>query len=322
MTTAFEHPVTLTILIGALALLLFGTAFTLILGITGRGTPALRQELRHRIASWFVLLPLMFAPVLAGRLWTIAAVTALSFACLREFDRATGLFREHAIVAIVAVGVLLVNFAAVDHWYGLFVALWPLTVGLIAIASIPLDRPDGYIQRSALGILAYMLFGVGLAHLGYIANDPGYRPVVLLLLAAPALSDVVAFTAGRFLGGRRLLPNTSPNKTVAGAVVALLVTATMVTLAAGQIWADTSMDHPLLLIGLGLVIGFAAQCGDLMLSSIKRDLGIKDMGVTLPGHGGVLDRFNSSLLVAPAAFHYIGYFVGFGLQSPTRLITG
>ncbi len=83
----------------------------------------------------------------------------------------------------------------------------------------------------------------------------------------------------------------------------------------------TALDSPVLLVGLGVIVSVAGQAGDLMLSSIKRDLGIKDMGTVIPGHGGLLDRFNSLLLVAPAVFHYVNYYVGFGLDQPTRLIT-
>jgi phosphatidate cytidylyltransferase len=71
-----------------------------------------------------------------------------------------------------------------------------------------------------------------------------------------------------------------------------------------------------------LIVSVAGQFGDLMVSSIKRDLGIKDMAATIPGHGGFLDRFDSLILVAPAVFHYVGYFRGFGLDQPTRIITG
>jgi len=76
------------------------------------------------------------------------------------------------------------------------------------------------------------------------------------------------------------------------------------------------------LIGLGLIVSVAGQFGDLMVSSIKRDIGIKDMGASIPGHGGLLDRFDSMLLVAPAVFHYIAFFRGFGLDQPTRIFTG
>lgn len=322
MSTAFAHPVTVWIVGATLGLLLLAAAVIGLLSVTGRASPALRRELWLRLGSWCILLPLMLGPVLLGRVWTIGAVTLLGLACLREYDRATGLFREYLIVGVVVLGILLVNFAALDHWYGFFTALWPLTVGVIAIASLPLDRPAGYVQRTALGIFAFMLFGAGLAHLGYMANDPGYRPIVLLLLTAVALNDVAAFTFGKLIGGRKLLPATSPNKTLSGALGALVTTSVVVALLAGAIFAGTPMGHPALLLLFGAIVSIAGQCGDLMLSSIKRDLGIKDMGVLLPGHGGVLDRFNSLLLVAPAAFHFIGYYVGFGLDQPTRLITG
>jgi phosphatidate cytidylyltransferase len=319
---AFGHPVTQGLVAATIGILLLAAAVIGALTVTGRASPALRRELWLRLASWAVLLPLIMAPILLGREWVIAAVTLLGLACLREYDRATGLFREHWLVAVVVAGILAVNFAALDHWYGFFVALWPLTVTVIAVASIPLDRPSGYIQRTALAIFAYMLFGAGLAHLGYMANDPNYRPLLLLLVLAVGLNDVAAFTSGKLIGGRKLLPATSPNKTLSGALGALVCTTLLVAYVAGLIFEGTPMDSTWKLLALGALVSIGGQAGDLMLSSIKRDIGIKDMGVLLPGHGGILDRFNSLLLVAPATFHLIQFYIGWGLDAPTRILTG
>ena len=322
MLDAFANPATVWITAAAASVLLLATVIIGAMSALRLGPPALRRELWLRTGSWGFLLPLMFGPVLAGRAWTIGAVTLLGLVCLREFGRATGLFRQSVVTAVVAVGIFCANFAALDHWYGFYVALWPLTVAVLAAATIPQDQPAGYIQRTALGIFAYMLFGAGLSHLSYMANDADYRPFVLMLLAATALNDVAAFTCGKLLGGPKLLPGTSPNKTVSGALGALAVTTALVAFVAGRLFAGTPMDSLPLLLLFGAIISVAGQGGDLVLSSIKRDLGIKDMGALLPGHGGVLDRFNSLLLVAPAAFHYVGYFIGFGLDQPTRLFTG
>ena len=322
MGQAYGNAVTLGIVIAAGAVLLLAAGVIGLLSATRRGSPALRRELWLRLGSWAVLLPLMLGPVLLGRPWVIGAVTLLGLLCLREYDRATGLFREPVMAGAVAIGILFVNFAALDHWYNFFMALFPLTVAVLAVVSLPLDRPSGYIQRTGLAVFAFILFGAGLAHLGYMANDRYYRPLVLLLLTAVAINDVFAFTAGKLLGGPKLLPATSPNKTISGALGALCGTTLLVAGVGWFIFRGTALDSPLLLVGLGMIVSVAGQAGDLMLSSIKRDLGIKDMGTVIPGHGGLLDRFNSVLLVAPAVFHYVGYYVGFGLDQPTRLITG
>ncbi|NKE46987.1 phosphatidate cytidylyltransferase [Roseomonas frigidaquae] len=322
MSTAFAHPVTVWIVSATVAVVAAAALAIGLLSVSGRVQPALRKELWLRLGSWCVLLPLMIGPVLAGREWTIGAVTLLGLLCYREYARATGLFRERLLSAVVVLGILAVNFAALDHWYGFFVALWPLTTCVLAVASIPLDRPAGYVQRVGLAVLGYMLFGAGLAHLGYMANDANYRPLVLLLLTAVALNDVAAFTCGKLIGGPKLLPATSPNKTISGALGAVVVTASVVALIGSALFGGTGMQAWHWLALFGVLVSVAGQSGDLMLSSIKRDIGIKDMGVVLPGHGGILDRFNSLLLVAPAVFHLIQYFIGFGLDQPVRLFTG
>jgi len=319
---AFASPVTVALVSAVAIVVLLGTLAIAAVSLTGRAGPEMRRELWLRLGSWLLLLPLMIVPVLAGRAWTILAVTVLGILCLREFSRAIGLFRQPVVVAMVVAGLLAVNFAALDHWYGLFVALPSLTICLIAVASIPQDHPDSYIERTGLGVFAFMLFGSGLAHLGYMANDANYRPLVLMLLLCVALNDVLAFTCGKLMGGRKLLPVTSPGKTVSGAVGALVLNTPIIAIIAHFIFAGTKMDSWPVLVFLGALVSAAAQAGDLMLSSIKRDLGIKDMGTAIPGHGGILDRYNSLLIVAPAVFHLLAYVNGVGLDQPTRLMTG
>lgn len=319
---AFAHPVTVTLAV-AVAILVIATPIVIvILARAGRVGEAQREELFKRYYSWLVLIPAMTVPVLLGAAWTIGAVAVLSLMCYREFARATGLFRAKLVSLTVTLGILAVSFATADHWYSFFMALFPLSVAAISAVAILSDQPEGYIQRVGLGVLAFSLFGSAMGHLGYFANDAGFRPMLLMLLVCVELNDVFAYCVGKPLGKRKLAPNTSPNKTIAGAVGALVLTTLLVVTLGSSVFRGTVLSRPGLLVGLGLIISIAGQLGDLMLSSIKRDLGIKDMGVTLPGHGGLLDRFDSLILVAPAAFHYIGYFLGIGLDQDVRIITG
>ncbi len=319
---AFDHPVALWLTVLILGILTVACLAIVLLSLTGRLSPALRRELWLRTASWGILAPALCLPVLAGAGWTIIAIGLAALWCNREYAWATGLFREKLVSATVVLGILFVFFAAMDHWYGFFVALIPLSVVTIAAISIPLDRPAGYIQRTGLAVLAFLLFGVALGHLAYMANDPDYRPLILMVLVAVSLNDVFAFCIGKTIGGPKLLPATSPNKTVSGSLGALICTTIFVALLAGPVFAGTPLEAWHHRIAMGAGISILGQLGDLMLSSIKRDIGIKDMGAAIPGHGGLLDRFNSLLLVAPAMYHYVNYYRGFGLDQPMRVITG
>src|SRR6266550_2868499 len=260
---AFDHPVTVVVTLTAVVLLVLAPLLIFITTRAVKSTAEKRKELWDRYRSWIWLVLFILIPILAGAFWTILAVATLSFLCYREYARITGLFRERTISFIVVIGILLLTFSILDNWYRLFVALFPLTVALIAIGGLIPDQPKGYIQRVGLGVLGFALFGSALGNLGYMANDWNYRPILLLIIFAVELNDMFAYICGH-------------------------------------------------LFGHGIIVSIVGQFGDLMLSAIKRDLGLKDTSKLIPGHGGLLDRFDSLILVAPAVFHYVGYFVGFG----------
>jgi phosphatidate cytidylyltransferase len=292
------------------------------LGIGSKISEKLRADLWTRWRSWLVLTPLMAGPILLGRLPAIIGVGVLGILCYREFARATGLFRARAVSAVVALGIILITFASADHWNGFYNALTSLVASLIVIAALSGDEPKGYIQRVALGVFAFLLFGVCLGHFGSFANDRFGQPLMLALLLGVELNDVFAYCTGKLFGKRKLCPNTSPNKTIGGALGALVLTTALGAFLFHLILAGTAVDRWWHLIVMGLLLSLCGQWGNLVMSSIKRDLGIKDMAALIPGHGGVLDRFDSLIFVGPALFHYLNYFEGVGLDQPVRVFTG
>jgi phosphatidate cytidylyltransferase len=309
------------------SLLLVGIALTsplaiLALGLAGRLSEKSRKELLARCLTWAVLVPLLMAPILSGAAWTILGVGLLSMLCYLEFARNTPLQKERSINAAALAGIAAVTFGALDHWWEFFSGAFPLTIVVIVAISIFRDSPAGYLQRVALGTLGFGLFGMGLGHLGYIANDDDYRPILILIFVAVEANDIFAYLSGKTFGRRKLAPHTSPNKTIAGSLGAVILTTLLVVILGRWAFAGSTVAHPVHVLAMGVLMSVLGQLGDLVLSSVKRDLGIKDMGASLPGHGGLLDRFDSLLLVAPAIHYYLGFFHGLGADQPVRIFTG
>jgi phosphatidate cytidylyltransferase len=155
----------------------------------------------------------------------------------------------------------------------------------------------------ALTLLVFLWIGIFGAFAGILlAPDPGGTGFLLGVVICAIGADVAAYFAGRAIGRTPLLPNVSPNKTVEGLVAGAIAAIVLGGIVGSTLhpWADKGIGAGL---ALGLVVAITAPIGDLAESIIKRDLGLKDLGSFLPGHGGFLDRFDAILFTLPAAYY-------------------
>jgi len=158
----------------------------------------------------------------------------------------------------------------------------------------------------ALTLMAFIWVGLLGSYAALLLRPHHGKNLLLLPVLATVAADVIAYAAGSTLGSRPLAPRISPGKTWEGVFVGLLGSV-LVSIAVGKIFLDNTwtLKHALV---LGVVVGVVAPLGDLCESMVKRDLHLKDSGGSLPGHGGLLDRFDGLLFVLPAAYYLVQYF--------------
>ena len=190
---------------------------------------------------------------------------------------------ENAMLAIVALSLF-----ATFLWY----------------MTVPPQHRANLVSNIAITVLGIAYIPLLAAYAIAVLNLPDGEGLALSIIGLTFVYDTAAFGVGYLWGSRPLAPNISPKKSWEGAIGATLVT---MAVAVGVV---SPLVEPTLgtvgrSVGLAVVVALFAPLGDLAESLIKRDLGIKDMGGILPGHGGVMDRIDSVLFVAPAAFIYL-----------------
>ena len=297
----------LAIVVGLLATA--GVLLT-ILGLLGKNVSSAWSSYR----GWLVMVPIVMGTIFLGRTATIIGITLLALFGFREFARATGLYADWLMTGTVYVGIILIGIVThlVDPrlkapgWYGMFMALPVYVIGAVLLVPILRNRAKGQLKQVALAIVGFVYFGWMFSHLGYLANTPYAYGYLLYLIFAVEVNDVAAFTCGKLFGKHKLRENISPNKTLEGSLGAVAISMLIPWL------LSFSFPHfdPIHLILAGLIVGVGGQLGDLVISYIKRDIGIKDMGSVIRGHGGILDRVDSMIFVAPIFFHMVRWFHG------------
>ncbi len=160
------------------------------------------------------------------------------------------------------------------------------------------------LDRLALTLFGAIFLGWMLAHLALLRDlRPDGRKMTFMLFAAVWVMDSTAFAVGKAMGRRKLSSSLSPKKTWEGAIGGF-AGAIGTVMAFSALWFPEALTVPVAL-GLGVTIGVCGQLSDLAESMIKRAVGAKDSGALLPGHGGVMDRFDSFILCAPAVYYYL-----------------
>jgi phosphatidate cytidylyltransferase len=290
-----------------------------ILVAAGAVLAALRWGLRRDVGhawkayrGWLVIVPLLVGAIFLGRAATILFVTVLSIIGFKEYARATGLYHDWVMTGLVYLGIVAVGVVSFvpdprlgrPGWYGLFAILPAYVIAAILLVPIVRNRSQGQLQTIALALLGFLYIGWMLGHASYLANAKHAYGYLLYLIFAVELNDVAAFTCGKLFGRHPLRSNISPKKTWEGSLGALAVSLSLPWLMRFSFPHFSALE----LVLTGLIVGIAGQLGDLSISVIKRDLGIKDMGAVLAGHGGILDRVDSLIYVAPLFFHMVRWF--------------
>lgn len=298
-------------LVATVALLILATACAVILPWARRDRDW--TNFRQRVWSWWVMIALVATALVAGPLALTILFAGVSFLALKEFLSLAPLRREDRLVVLWVYLSVPVAYALVaTGQYQIYLVLTPVWFFLITPFFMAIaGQTKGYLATVAVftwGVIA-CVYNLGVIPLLDRVPRPdapqaGAAGLVFFLLFATEANDVLQYLVGKTIGRRKILPKVSPNKTWEGFLGGWVLSAAVIFLTAPLFTPLKPWPSALLAVLLPLA-GFA---GDVTMSAIKRDLGVKDTSRFIPGHGGVLDRVDSLTFTAPLYFHILAYY--------------
>lgn len=270
------------------------------------------RELTDRTNSWWVLAIVFAIAILVGRVASLIFLAVMCFLALKEYFSLIPTRRVDRRVLFWAYLAIPVQFYWIaTGWYVMFLIWVPVYMFLLMpMIMVIAGETKGFLRAAGSIQWGLMICVFLLSHTAELlaAPDDG-NPVagsagwLLYLVILTQLNDVAQYLWGKAIGKTKAAPSVSPNKTVEGFLGGLGSTLVLAVLLAPVL---TPFDVFTALLA-GAIIAFAGFFGDLVISALKRDLGVKDAGSLLPGHGGVLDRLDSLAFAAPLFFHFVAF---------------
>ena len=269
------------------------------------------KELSMRIKSWWIMIGILFAVLLSSKGIAITFFGFLSFLMLKEFlSIVPTRIDDRQVIFWAYIAIPIQYFWIYLEWYGMFIIFVPIFIFLIIpMRMVLIGETNGFIRAAGILTWTTMLSVFNIGHIAYLLVLPeknlaaGNVGLVLFILFMTQFNDVCQYIWGKNLGRHKIIPKVSPNKTWEGFIGGLITITLCSSIVAPLLTPLTAIQGA----GAGALISFSGFIGDVVISSVKRDLQIKDSGNLIPGHGGLLDRLDSLSYTAPLFFHYLYY---------------
>jgi phosphatidate cytidylyltransferase len=317
MFVAADDPKLTLLFGGVLGLLILSSLIGNILK-SRRDTEAGRttiDNLNARIRAWWKMCAIFAVSLMIGRTGSFFLFGLISFLAMREYMTLVPTRRgDHrtlfwSFFVIMPLQYFLLGIA----WYGFFAIMIPVFAFIFIPTSIAIaGDTSNFLERVAKIQFGIMVCAYCLSHAPalLILQIPGFQGhdarLLLYLVVVDQMSDVLQYVWGKLLGKHKIAWRVSPNKTWEGFIGGVLSATALGT----ALWWATPFT-PLQSAGMSFTICLLGFAGGLVMSAIKRDIGIKDFGVVIEGHGGILDRIDSLCFAAPIFFHLVRfYFAG------------
>lgn len=268
-------------------------------------------ELNLRIKSWWIIISILFLALLLGHTYFFILFAFISFLALKEFlSIVPTRLTDRRVIFWAYLSIPIQYYWISISWYGMFIIFIPIYVFLfLPMRMVLTGKNEGFIRAAGIIHWATMLTVFCISHIAYLLVLPVKNPAagsigpVIFILFMTQFNDVSQYIFGKRLGKYKIIPKVSPNKTWEGFLGGL----TTITITSGFMAPMLTPLTTLQGLTVGAIISLSGFIGDIVISSVKRDLQIKDSGHLIPGHGGILDRLDSLMYSSPLFFHYLRY---------------
>jgi len=284
---------------------------TLLFFIWGKMKPqANLTELKLRTKSWWGMAIVFILAAVINPLISYFAFGLLSFMALRELATISKNVRDadRRVLIWCYIAIPIQYVLAYNGLFNLFVIFIPIVMFIWIPFMLVMRGETTEIGRSMSVLPTQLMLTVfSLSHLAFLLSLPeiagfnaGGRGLLLFIVFITEINDVFQFTWGKLLGRHKIIPKISPNKTWEGFIGGILTTTII-----GYFLRFLTPFSEIEALVVSFIVACAGFVGDVVVSAVKRDIGLKDTGTLIPGHGGILDRIDSLSITAVVFFHIV-----------------